>query len=127
MAELADMMSKRMELMAGEWSNFIWEGTNVRPLAASTLSSKISKGSSYPDIPLIDTEEMVNSIKSGVEGSGNVLTGWIGSNSWKFPIHEYGLGPPPRPTLRPVVDAHDDLFDDLFDEYFQYFKEKNKK
>lgn len=107
-----------------EWKNFIMEGTNVKPLAPVTLASKIAKGSIYPDIPLVDTEEMIKSIGTEVESIGeNSVRGIVYGTDEKWIYHEYGLGVPERSTLRPVWDTEiDKKIDQIFDDVFENTK-----
>jgi len=113
-----------MDDIAKKWTEYVMEGTNVKPLAASTLASKISKGSTYPDTPLVDTEEMINSIGSEVEETGeNSVRGIVYGSDEKWIWHEYGLGVPERPTLRPVWDINiDEKLDQIFDDVFENAK-----
>ena len=110
--------------IASEWKNFIMEGTNVKPLSPVTLSSKIAKGSTYPDIPLVDTQEMINSIDTEIESIGeNFVRGVVYGTDEKWIYHEYGLGVPERSTLRPVWDKEiDKKLDQIFDDVFENAK-----
>lgn len=121
MIDLNTPLSETMTELAELWRAYIEEGTNVQPLAPATLAAKIAKGSTYPDIPLIDTEATINSIGSGVEQiNENEARGWAAVQDPELAriaqMHEYGLGLPERPTLRPVCDINmDRLIDKLFD------------
>ena len=121
MIDLNTPLNETMTELAELWRAYIYEGTNVQPLAPATLAAKIAKGSTYPDIPLIDTEATINSIGSGIEQvSENEIRGWVTIQDPELAaiacLHEYGLGPPERPILRPVCDINmDRLLDKLFD------------
>lgn len=119
MIDIADDLQGEMEKVAKRWKEYIEEATNVKPLAPSTVASKIASGSPTPDTPLMDTGEMVESIEAWTERTAWGAIGHVGSreerSAWLFAIHEYGLGPPARPTLRPVADEMEkSVFDNLF-------------
>lgn len=117
MLNLTSKMQSEMDGLAKKWREYIEEGTNVKPLAPATVASKIAKGSARPDTPLIDTEEMIDSIESGAEGNKGYVRISNPNRAEIAVIHEYGLGLPARPTLRPVVDSNaDQIFENLFDE-----------
>ena len=108
MTDLADAVQTEMERVAKRWKEYIEAGTNVRPLAPATVASKMASGSPTPDTPLMDTGEMVDSIEAWTETVPGGAVGHVGirttRRAWIALIHEYGLGPPARPTLRPVAD-----------------------
>lgn len=119
MIDIVDDLQGEMEKVAKRWREYIEEGTNVKPLAPSTVASKIASGSPTPDTPLMDTGEMVDSIEAWTERTTWGAIGHVGSRdperAWIFNIHEYGLGPPARPTLRPISDEMEkSVFDNLF-------------
>lgn len=123
MADITGPTAKAMSKMADKWKEYIRDGSHVKPLAPATVAAKIAKGSSYPDTPLIDTEQMVEAIESGVEGDNMEVTGYVTirdpARAEIAVIHEYGLGPPARPTLRPCWDANaDNLLEEIFDDVF---------
>lgn len=116
--------------VAKRWKEYIEEGTNVRPLAPATLAEKIRHGSPTPDIPLMDTGEMVDSIEVWIDESSGGCTGHVGirtQNRANIAVfHEYGLGVPARPTLRPVVDEMkqsitDNIFNVVADKIIEEF------
>lgn len=132
---MPDLLSGAVEAecqrVAKRWKEYIEEGTNVKPLAPSTLAEKIRHGSPTPDIPLMDTGEMVESIEVWMDsGGGGEVVGHVGSRQSDrariFVYHEYGLGVPARPTLRPVVDEMkqsitDNIFNVVADKIIEEF------
>lgn len=130
MVNLKEPVAEAMKEMAGKWQEYVRDGSHVKPLAPATVAAKIAKGSSYPDTPLVDTEEMVESIESGVEGDDTEVTGYVTISKPERAgiavIHEYGLGLPARPTLRPVWDSNVDrlleqIYDNVFDQIANEF------
>ena len=119
-------MTKAVEDLALKWVEYIMDGTNVEPLATSTVYSKVMKGSTYPDIPLVDTGKMLDSIGSRVEMLGeNEVLGTVEGTDDKWIWHEYGLGVPERPTLRPVVDINiDAILETMADGIFEDIKQE---
>jgi hypothetical protein len=115
--------------LASLWRDRIFEGVNP-PLAASTVASKMAKGSPYPDLPLVDTMLMVESIESSVDEVGeNEVRGWVGiqhpSRADIATYHEFGLGVPERPSLRPIVDENADrLLGEIFDKFFKQVEDQ---
>lgn len=124
--ELLKILERRMGEIAVEWKEYVMDGNHVEPLAPSTLDSKIRKGSSYPDTPLMDSGDMVNSIKYEVGYNGERLTGRVYSDDPKFFMHEYGLGPPARPTLNPVIEKHKNLLEEVYNEYIEMIKKRSE-
>ena len=126
MSDLLEIMDTETEKLKIKWIEYIQEGTNVRPLAPVTIMSKVAKGSSYPDTPLIDTGEMISSIGSeSIMLDERTVQGSIFATDPKFEWHEYGLGVPERPTLRPVFDTHSDAAVlRIFDSYFEIVKDR---
>jgi hypothetical protein len=127
---LSGVVESECQRVAKRWKEYIEEGTNVKPLAPATLAEKIRHGSPTPDTPLMDTGEMVESIEVWVEDVPGGCTGHVGSRhpekSKLFIYHEYGLGVPARPTLRPVVDEMeksiaDNIFNVVIDEIIEEF------
>jgi hypothetical protein len=126
MTDLTIHMTKAVEDLALKWVEYIMDGTNVEPLATSTVYSKVRKGSTYPDIPLVDTGKMLDSIGSRVEMLGeNEVLGTVEGTDDKWIWHEYGLGVPERPTLRPVVDTNiDAILETMADGIFEDIKQE---
>lgn len=129
MVDLKKHTEEAMKTIAEKWQEYIRDGSHVKPLAPATVASKIAKGSSYPDTPLVDTEQMVDAIESGVIENGDEVTGYVTisdpSRAEIAVIHEYGLGPPARPTLRPVWDANiDEAIDKIFDDVFKQISDE---
>lgn len=129
MVDMKGPIAGAMKEMAATWQEYIRDGSHVKPLAPATVAAKIAKGSSYPDTPLVDTEQMVESIESGVEGNDSEVVGYVTirdpARSAIAVMHEYGLGPPARPTLRPVWDANADrLLDQIFDDVFKQISDE---
>ena len=126
MVDLTHHMTKAVEDLALKWHDYVFEGTNVEPLATSTVYSKVMKGSTYPDIPLVDTGRMLDSIESRVELLGeNEVLGTVEGTDDKWIWHEYGLGVPERPTLRPVFDINiDTILETMADNVFEDIKQE---
>ena len=128
-ADLKGPVGEAMKELASLWRDRIFEGVEP-PLAPVTVASKIAKGSPYPDLPLVDTMLMVESIESGVEEVGeNEVKGWVGikhpSRADIATYHEFGLGVPERPSLRPTVDENADrLFGEIFDKFFKQLEDQ---
>jgi hypothetical protein len=122
MVDLTSHMTKATNTLAQRWREYVLEGTNVQPLASSTIYAKAMKGSTYPDTPLIDTGQMLASIGTRVESVGtSEVIGTVEGTDTKWVYHEFGLGVPERPTLRPVFDISIDailetMADDIFEE-----------
>ena len=126
MVVLSLHMTEAVEKLALKWHDYVFEGTNVEPLATSTVYSKVRKGSTYPDIPLVDTGKMLGSIESRVELLGeNAVLGTVEGTDDKWIWNEYGLGVPERPTLRPVFDINiDAILETMADGIFEDIKEE---
>ncbi len=127
---LSGAVEAECQRVAKRWKEYIDEGTNVKPLAPSTLAEKIRHGSPTPDIPLMDTGEMVDSIEVWIDDAPGGCTGHVGirapSRAKIATYHEYGLGVPARPTLRPVVDEmersiSDNIFNVVIDKIIEEF------
>lgn len=127
---LSGVVESECRRVAKRWKEYIEEGTNVKPLAPVTLAEKIRHGSPTPDTPLMDTGEMVESIEVWIDEGGGGVVGHVGirtpSRAKIAVYHEYGLGVPARPTLRPVVDEmersiSDNIFNVVVDKIIEEF------
>ena len=126
---LSGAVETECQKVAKRWKEYVEAGSNVRPLAPATVAEKIRHGSPTPDTPLMDTGEMVESVEVWVEESGGAVVGHVGirtsSRATIALFHEYGLGVPARPTLRPVADEmRESVYNNIFNAVIDQIKEE---